>query len=121
MSTDAINLARMDPGADLMPDELIRRCTEHVLRTLGGKALRYAAREGLPRLRGLIAEDLARQGVPAAAEDIVVTSGSQQGIDLRGARPAQPGRALPGRRFDLRRRAQRVHRRRRAAERGARR
>jgi DNA-binding transcriptional MocR family regulator len=91
MSTDAINLARLEPGADLIPDELIRRCAEHVLRTAGGKVLRYSARDGLPRLRGLIAEDLARQGVPAAAEDIVVTSGSQQGIDLLARALINPG------------------------------
>jgi DNA-binding transcriptional MocR family regulator len=91
MSTDAINLARLEPGTDLLPDELIRRCTEHVLRTAGGKVLRYAARDGLPRLRGLIAEDLARQGVPAAAEDIVVTSGSQQAIDLVARTLLDPG------------------------------
>jgi DNA-binding transcriptional MocR family regulator len=91
MSTDAINLARLEPGPDLIPDELIRRCSEHVLRTLGGKALRYAAREGVARLRGLIAEDLARHGVPATAEDIVVTSGSQQAIDLLARTLINPG------------------------------
>lgn len=91
MSTDSINLARMEPSADLIPDDLIRRCTEHVMRTLGGKALRYSARDGLPRLRGLIAEDLARQGVPARAEDVVVTSGSQQAIDLVARTLVNPG------------------------------
>jgi 2-aminoadipate transaminase len=94
MSTDAINLARMEPGADLIPDELIRRCSDHVLRTVGAKALRYSAREGLTRLRGLIAEDLGRQGVPAAAEQIVVTSGSQQGIDLVARALLNPGEPM---------------------------
>src|SRR5439155_15507774 len=90
-SMEPINLARLDPSADQIPDQLIRRCTEHVLRTLGGKALRYSARDGLPRLRGLIAEDLARRGVPATAEDIVVTAGSQQGLDLLARALVNPG------------------------------
>jgi DNA-binding transcriptional MocR family regulator len=91
MSTDLINLARLEPAADLIPDELIRRCSEHVLRTQGGKVLRYSAREGLLRLRAQIAADLSRQGVPAAAGDVVVTSGSQQGLDLVVRALVNPG------------------------------
>jgi DNA-binding transcriptional MocR family regulator len=91
MSTDAINLSRLEPDPDQIPDELIRRCTDHVLRSLGSKALRYAARDGLPRLRGLISEDLARKGVPAPADEIVVTSGSQQAIDLLARALINPG------------------------------
>jgi 2-aminoadipate transaminase len=91
MSTDAINLSRLEPGPDQLPDELIRRCIDHVLRSQGGKALRYASRDGLPRLRGLISEDLARRGVPGPADDIVVTTGSQQGIDLVARALLNPG------------------------------
>jgi GntR family transcriptional regulator/MocR family aminotransferase len=94
MSTDVINLARLEPAPDLIPDELIRRCSEQVLRTLGGRALRYSAREGLLRLRGLVAEDLGRQGVPASAEDVIVTSGSQQAIDLLARALLDPGEAV---------------------------
>jgi 2-aminoadipate transaminase len=91
MSTDTINLARMEPSADQIPHELIRRCTDHVLRSLGGKALKYSARDGVPRLRAIISEDLARLGVPAPADDIVVTSGSQQAIDLVARALVNPG------------------------------
>jgi GntR family transcriptional regulator / MocR family aminotransferase len=91
MSMDAVNLTRMQPSPDLIPDDLFRRCADHVFRSYGGKALGYAARDGLPRLRGLIAEDLARQGVPASAEDIVVTSGSQQALDLVVRALVNPG------------------------------
>jgi DNA-binding transcriptional MocR family regulator len=91
MSTDTINLARMEPSADQIPDELIRRCTEHVLRTLGGKALRYSPRDGLPRLRALVAQDLARLGVPTREADVVITSSSQQAIDLVARALINPG------------------------------
>jgi DNA-binding transcriptional MocR family regulator len=91
MSTDTINLARMEPSPDQIPDDLLRRCADHALRTQGARALGYSTPEGLPRLRGLIAQDLARQGVPATSEDIVVTSGSQQALDLIARGLINPG------------------------------
>jgi GntR family transcriptional regulator/MocR family aminotransferase len=88
---DVINLTHMQPSPDLLPDQLLRRCFDHVLRTRGAKMLRYAPREGQPRLRSLISEDLARQGVPASAEDVVVTTGSQQALDLVARTLVNPG------------------------------
>ena len=88
---NVINLTRMQPSLDLLPDELLRRCFEHVLRTVGPRALGYGAREGLPRLREAVAADLARQGVPAGADDLVITSGSQQALDLVVRALANPG------------------------------
>jgi GntR family transcriptional regulator/MocR family aminotransferase len=88
---DLIHLGRMQPSSDLIPVELFQRCVDHVLRTLGARALGYGPREGLPRLRALIADDLARQGVPATAEDVVVTTGSQQAIDLVARALVRPG------------------------------
>ncbi|MDQ3034653.1 MAG: PLP-dependent aminotransferase family protein [Myxococcota bacterium] len=79
---ELINLTRMQPGPDLVPDELFRRCLEHVMRTVGPRALGYAPHEGVPRLRERIAADLVRQGVPARPDDVLVTSGSQQAIDV---------------------------------------
>jgi GntR family transcriptional regulator/MocR family aminotransferase len=89
--SDAINLAKLEPSPDQLPDDLFRRCTEHVLRAQGGRVLRYAARDGLPRLRAVIAEDLAKKGVPAPAEDILITSGSQQALDLFARALVNPG------------------------------
>lgn len=79
---DFVNLTRMQPAPELLPVELFRRCMDHVLRTSGAKALSYAPREGYRRLRDAIALDLERLGVPASGEDVVVTTGSQQGLDL---------------------------------------
>jgi 2-aminoadipate transaminase len=91
---DAVNLARMQPSHDLLPDELLRRCMEHVLRTEGPRALSYAQAEGLPRLRELIAADLAHSGVPAKLDDVLVTTGSQQAIDLVARALVNPGDAF---------------------------
>ncbi|HET7823871.1 MAG TPA: PLP-dependent aminotransferase family protein [Anaeromyxobacter sp.] len=79
---DTISLSAMHPSPDLLPDDLFRRCLEHALRTQRGKALAYAPREGIAPLRTLVAEDLARQGIPASADDVVITTGSQQALDL---------------------------------------
>jgi DNA-binding transcriptional MocR family regulator len=88
---DAINLTRMQPSADLLPDGLFRRCVDHVLRTQGAKALGYAPREGLPALRAQIVADLARQGVPATAADLIITTGSQQGLYAIARTLVNPG------------------------------
>jgi GntR family transcriptional regulator/MocR family aminotransferase len=90
-SVGAINLSRMQPSSDLLPYELLRRCIDHVLRTVGSRALEYAPREGLLRLRKLIAEDLVRQGVPASAEDLIITNGSQQALDMVARALIDPG------------------------------
>jgi GntR family transcriptional regulator/MocR family aminotransferase len=79
---DVVNLTRMQPSPDLLPDRLIRRCFDHVLHTLGARALGYGPVEGLASLRELVVADLARQGVPAHADDVVITTGSQQALDL---------------------------------------
>src|SRR5262245_45668487 len=79
---DTIDMAGQQPAAELMPHETLRRCMDHVLREKGPKCLGYVQGQGLSELRTEIAKDLADIGVPATADDIVVTTGSQQAIDL---------------------------------------
>jgi 2-aminoadipate transaminase len=88
---DVINLSKMHPSPDLVPHESFRRCIDHVLRTQGARSLGYAPPEGLPRLREAIAVELARRGVPAAAEDVLITTGSQQGLDVVARGLVDPG------------------------------
>jgi GntR family transcriptional regulator/MocR family aminotransferase len=78
----AINLARMQPSDDLLPHALLRRCIDHVMRTLGSRALGYGPREGVMALREQLVSHLAHVGVPARVEDILVTTGSQQALDI---------------------------------------
>lgn len=88
---DVVNLTRMAPSADLIPADLLRRCADHVLRAEGAAALAYAPPEGLPRLRALVAQDLALSGVPVTPDDVVITTGSQQGLDLIARALVNPG------------------------------
>lgn len=88
---DVINLTKMQPPPELLPLELFRRCVDHVLKTSGTKALGYAPKEGFRRLREAVALDLARLGVPAPADELLITTGSQQGIDLVARALLNPG------------------------------
>jgi DNA-binding transcriptional MocR family regulator len=65
-----------------------------VLAGIGLDALGYAPAEGLPRLREQIARDLCERGVPVGAEEVIVTSGSQQGLDLIARALLNPGDTL---------------------------
>lgn len=93
-SGDAINLTRMQPPPELLPHEELRRCVNHVLRTRGAKALGYAPREGVPALRELIARELNRAGVPASAQAVTITTGSQQALDILARALINPGDAF---------------------------
>lgn len=53
--------------------------------------LQYGPSEGEPALRAKIAANLRRIGIPCDAEQVLVLSGSQQGIDLAGKLFVDPG------------------------------
>jgi DNA-binding transcriptional MocR family regulator len=91
---DVINLARMQPSEDLLPTELLQRCVARVLSEHGARALSYAPPEGVPRLREQLGRELTARGVPATADDVLVTSGSQQGLDLVARTLVNPGETV---------------------------
>ena len=91
MPSGAISLSRMQPSPDLLPHVELRRCLDHVLRTMGPRALGYAPREGVLSLREQIARHLVLAGVPAVPEDVLVTTGSQQALDLIVRALVEPG------------------------------
>ena len=88
---DTIDLAGQQPSPDLVPHEALRRCIDHVLREKGPKCLGYGPGQGLPELRAEIARELAGNGIPAKSGEIVVTTGSQQALDLLARVLVDPG------------------------------
>lgn len=52
------------------------------LGALPPRSLQYGASEGDPELRAAIAQDVTASGLPCSAQQVLVLSGSQQGIDL---------------------------------------
>jgi 2-aminoadipate transaminase len=79
-----ISLAGGLPSTDAFPVEAVRAATHRVLRDAPHAALQYAASEGYLPLREWVARHLATQGVEASPGQILITSGSQQGLDLVG-------------------------------------
>lgn len=81
-----VSLAGGLPSAATFPLEAVREACQRVLAddTAGRQALQYAASEGHGPLREQIAEDLRRQGLSVEASQVLITTGSQQGLDLLG-------------------------------------
>jgi 2-aminoadipate transaminase len=86
-----ISLAGGLPAADSFPVDALRNACEHVLTTQPHAALQYGASEGIAPLREWVAAHLRAQGVAATADEVLVTSGSQQGLDLVGRVLIDPG------------------------------
>ena len=86
-----ISLAGGLPSADTFPVEAMRVATAAVLREQPREALQYAASEGYGPLREWVAAELASQGLRAGAEQVIITTGSQQGLDLVGKVLIDPG------------------------------
>ena len=72
------------PSADSFPVQAIREACERVLSQAPREALQYAASEGFAPLREWVAEHLRQQGMRLSAEQVLITTGSQQGLDLVG-------------------------------------
>jgi 2-aminoadipate transaminase len=87
-----ISFAGGIPAAEFFPTERIREATERVLADgLATKALQYGPTEGYDPLRQLIAEQMHSMGVPCTIDNILITSGSQQSLDLLGKVLIDPG------------------------------
>jgi 2-aminoadipate transaminase len=79
-----ISLAGGLPSPETFPIEAMRAATDRVLRDAPREALQYAASEGFGPLRDWVADHLQAQGLKAEASQILITTGSQQGLDLVG-------------------------------------
>jgi len=81
---DIISFAGGLPGPDLFPVDEMREATEIVLETRGRVALQYSTTEGFPPLREMIVRHMARYGIVVDIDNVLITSGSQQALDLIG-------------------------------------
>ena len=70
------------PSPQTFPIDAMREASERVLRDDGQAALQYAASEGYGPLRKWVAHDLLKQGMQVSPEQVLITTGSQQGLDL---------------------------------------
>ncbi len=91
-ATDALPLATGVPALEEFPWRDWARISARVFRDRPAAALAYGDPQGLPELRSAIADYLgAARGIVCDPDQIVVVSGSQQGIDLTARVVASPG------------------------------
>ncbi len=85
LDPSVISFAGGLPNPAFFPVEEIRRATERVFAKYGPEVLQYSNSEGDIKLREQIsARYQVKQGISIPAENIFITNGSQQGIDLLG-------------------------------------
>ena len=72
------------PSPVTFPEAAFARAFEHVLRHSGHIALQYGPTDGFPPLRAWIADALSTTDRRILPEQVLITSGSQQGLDLIG-------------------------------------
>ncbi|MDQ7858873.1 MAG: PLP-dependent aminotransferase family protein [Armatimonadota bacterium] len=82
------------PDPETFPVDELRAVADEVLRTDAARALQYGTTEGDPRLRAQLAAWMAKDGLQVAPDDILITTGSQQALDLVGRVLLEPGDAI---------------------------
>ena len=70
------------PSPRTFPVEAMLEATQQVLTHDGRASLQYAASEGYGPLREWVAHDLLKQGMQVSPDQVLITTGSQQGLDL---------------------------------------
>lgn len=88
---DIISFAGGFPAPETFPCEEVAEVASQIARLEGATSLQYGPTEGLYALRELIAERLHRQGIACTAEEVLITNGSQQALDLIGKVLLDPG------------------------------
>ena len=89
---DIISFAGGMPAPELFPVEKVKAAADAVLEESGRVALQYTSTDGWPRLREQIAERMERKNnIHTDAAHILMTSGSQQGLDYSSRVFVNPG------------------------------
>lgn len=88
---EVISFAGGLPAPELFPVEAVRAAANEALGASGASALQYGPSEGLRPLREWITAEMQRRGAPTTADQVLVTTGSQQVLDLVGKLFLNPG------------------------------
>jgi DNA-binding transcriptional MocR family regulator len=91
---EVVSLAGGMPFVAALPIEKVRSSLDRVLTDSPHSALQYGTGQGLPSLREHILEVMALEGIRASVDDVVVTTGSQQALDLVAKLFINPGDAI---------------------------
>lgn len=88
---EIVSLAGGMPFTEALDYTAVGEVTAGVIADSGPTALQYGGGQGLPALRERLVEVMAAEGVPASPDDLVVTTGGQQALDLIGKLFCDPG------------------------------
>lgn len=81
-SPDVISFAGGLPAPELFPVDQLKAATDQVYDTSAQSALQYTNSEGFLKLRKILADRMKIRGVECSADEIAITTGLQQSIDL---------------------------------------
>ncbi|MET9320184.1 PLP-dependent aminotransferase family protein [Streptomyces sp. NPDC003038] len=79
------------PAPELFDTEGLRAAYDAAFAVSARRALQYSTTEGVPELRAAIAARATARALPTCADDVLITSGSQQGLTLITAALVEPG------------------------------
>src|SRR5215472_10189051 len=79
------------PAPEVFPVDAVAEVAQRILLDHGAVALQYGATEGYRPLRAWVAEQMRAAGVAASVENVLITTGSQQALDLLGKILVDPG------------------------------
>jgi 2-aminoadipate transaminase len=88
---DVLSFAGGLPAPEMFPVEAMARAHAEVLAHDGAGALQYGATEGILPLREWVSQRMTHRGLPCRPEEVLITAGSQQGLDLVGKTLIDPG------------------------------
>src|SRR5918997_535267 len=88
---EVISLAGGLPDTSLFPSDTFAAVANRIARESAAAALQYGPTEGIPAVRGCITEVMEAEGVHCDPDDVLVTSGGQQVIDLVTRALIDPG------------------------------
>jgi 2-aminoadipate transaminase len=81
---DVISFAGGMPAPEVFPIEQFKEASDVVLTEMGDRALQYGTTEGYQPLREMLARNAGKYGIQISADNVLITSGSQQALDLLG-------------------------------------
>jgi len=79
---EIVSLAGGMPNLTALPMDLFASIVEKLVREHGQEALQYGSGQGHPKLREQICDVMALEGIRANPDDVLITTGSQQALDL---------------------------------------
>jgi len=88
---EVISFAGGLPAPEIFPVAEFQAAAARILREHGPEALQYSTTEGYRPLREMIARHTARYGIVVKPENVLITNGSQQALDLLGRVFLNPG------------------------------